>query len=101
MVKHIVLFRFDDHYSSNEKEDKTKLLTKALLDLKTKIDVIKNMEVNKKAPESQQTNYDLMLLTDFENFKDLDHYRIHPDHVKVVDLINSLNLKRAAIDYMV
>jgi hypothetical protein len=31
--------------------------------------------------------------------EDLKTYQVHPEHLKVVEYVKTLNLKRAAIDY--
>ena len=42
---------------------------------------------------------DICLISHFENMEDLDVYRVHPEHMKVVKLVGETTVSRAAVDY--
>ncbi|MBV5348649.1 Dabb family protein, partial [bacterium] len=44
-------------------------------------------------------SHDICLVSHFENVEQLDAYRIHPDHLKVAELIGQHVVERAAVDY--
>lgn len=99
MIRHIVLFKLEDDYSGQEKETiKTELKAK-LLELKDKIDELKALSVWFKAEKAVATNSDVMLDTSFDSLDALERYRVHPDHVKVVEHLKTLKLQRASIDF--
>ncbi|MFW5822566.1 MAG: Dabb family protein [Tangfeifania sp.] len=97
MINHIVLFKLKDYPN----EDKAKVIEelKALLEsLKEKIDEVKYLEVGTNY-ELEAKSYDIALISHFESPDDLDAYRVHPEHLKVVERIKETTLERAAVDY--
>jgi hypothetical protein len=46
-----------------------------------------------------ENSYDLSLNSLFDNLQDLEKYRVHPEHVKVVEKIKKLCSSAAKIDY--
>lgn len=97
MINHIVLFKLKDY----PKEDKAKIVEelKALLEgLKEKIDEVKYLEVGTNY-ELEAKSYDIALISHFESLEDLDVYRVHPEHLKVVERIKETTSERAAVDY--
>ncbi|MFB2554348.1 Dabb family protein [Herbiconiux liangxiaofengii] len=44
------------------------------------------------------TNWDVVLVADFETLADLDAYQVHPEHQAVVPRIKALVAQRAAVD---
>ncbi len=101
MLKHIVMWKLKDEAMGNSKCKNAKLMKEKLLSLKVKIHEIKSMEVGIKAEEAGNNGYDIILITEFNNFDDLNTYRIHPEHKKVVGFINEITTERAAIDYII
>lgn len=97
MINHVVLFKLKD-YPENEKVKVIAELKKMLEGLKNKISEIKYMEVGTNY-ELQAKSYDIALLSHFENVEDLDKYRVHPEHLKVVERIKETTIERAAVDY--
>ena len=97
MINHVVLFKLKDY----PKDEKVKVLAelKALLEgLKEKIEALKYIEVGTNY-DLDSKGYDIALLSHFESLEDLDKYRVHPEHLKVVARIGETTLERAAVDY--
>ena len=97
MINHVVLFKLKD-FPINEK---VKILTelKSLLEsLKDKISEVKYLEVGLNYETNAKSN-DIVLLSHFETFEDLDKYRVHPEHLKVVARFGEVTESRAAVDY--
>ena len=97
MINHIVLFKLKDF----PKDEKVKIIDelKSLLEgLKEKIEIIKYIEVGVNY-ELNAKSYDISLLSHFETLEDLDKYRIHPEHLKVVARIMETTVERAAVDF--
>lgn len=97
MINHVVLFKFKA-YSPAEKQEKLNHLKTALLGLKGKIEQLQQIEVGLNY-ELNSKSYDLCLLSHFENETDLDIYRVHPEHLKVLELVKEYTDLRAAVDY--
>ena len=97
MINHVVLFKLKE-YSPEEKSKVIAELKTLLEGLKDKIEVVKFIEVGMNY-ELQAKSYDLVLLSHFETLEDLDEYRVHPEHLKVVKRIGEITVSRAAVDY--
>ncbi|MBN1822179.1 MAG: Dabb family protein [Prolixibacteraceae bacterium] len=97
MVNHVVLFKLKA-CPEKEKEAIRKELENLLLGLKDKIDVIRHLEVGLNY-KSETKSYDIALISHFDSIEDLDKYRVHPEHLKVVGRIKETTSGRAAIDY--
>ena len=44
-------------------------------------------------------SFDIALTVTFDNLEDLDAYRVHPEHKKVVEYIKEVTTERVAVDY--
>ncbi|MEN8117144.1 MAG: Dabb family protein [Bacteroidota bacterium] len=97
MINHVVLFKLKE-YPAEEKIEILAELKESLLGLKDKIAKIKYLEVGVNH-ELETSGYDIVLLSHFETMEDLDTYRVHPDHKKVVERIMETTVSRAAADY--
>jgi predicted naringenin-chalcone synthase len=92
------MWKLHDSYSVEEKENLKREFRSKLLDLKGKIDVLQSIEVYLNTYEEKETNFDIFLDTSFKSMEDLKAYSVHPEHVKVVEFVNSLKLNRACVD---
>jgi hypothetical protein len=97
MINHIVLFKLKD-YPKEEKVQIVQELKSLLEGLKAKIDAVKHIEVGTNY-ELDAKSYDIALISHFESLEDLDVYRLHPEHLKVVERIKETTSERAAVDY--
>jgi len=97
MLNHVVLFKFKA-YPSDEKQEKLNQLKAALLGLKEKIAELKYIEVGTNY-ELDAKSFDLCLITHFENTADLKTYAVHPEHLKVLELVKEFTENRAAVDF--
>jgi len=94
MVVHIVMFTFKEE---NKARNIAKVQDK-LEQLEEKIDVLKSMEVGINFNESERA-MDLSLYSTFESEDDLKAYAIHPEHLKVVELIKEVTVESKVVDY--
>jgi hypothetical protein len=97
MINHVVLFKLKD-YSAEQKSEVLTELKGMLLGLKNKIDVLKFIEVGENY-ELNSKSYDLALLSHFDSVEDLNVYRVHPEHLKVLARIGETTIERAAVDF--
>jgi len=98
MINHVVLFKLKKYNSESEKQDVIGSIEDALLDLSDKISELKYIEVGVNY-ELASKSYDICLITHFETVDELDAYRVHPDHLKVGELIQQHVVERAAVDF--
>lgn len=99
MLKHIVMFKMKETETSTGKIDNTKKLKRDIETLKDKIDVIEHIEAGLNISESKNA-YDLILYSEFRNEDDLNTYREHPEHKKVLEFIKDVVEDIAAGDYL-
>lgn len=97
MINHVVLFKLKDFPVEKKKEIIAEL--KSLLGgLKDKISELKYIEVGTNY-ELNAKSFDIALITHFDSLEDLDKYRVHPEHQKVVARVVETTAERAAVDY--
>ncbi|MBT3383828.1 MAG: Dabb family protein [Prolixibacteraceae bacterium] len=98
MINHVVLFKLNEYPI----EEKAKIIIelKSLLEgLKDKIGEVKYIEVGTNH-ELKTNGFDIVLISHFETHEDLNKYRVHPEHLKVVKRIGETTISRAAVDYL-
>lgn len=97
MINHVVLFKLND-YPAEEKSAILSELKSLLEGLKDKINEVKHIEVGLNY-EVEAKSFDICLISHFETMEDLDIYRVHPEHQKVVKRFGEVTDSRAAVDY--
>ncbi len=101
MIRHIVMFRFKEEADGKSCEENV-LATKAMLDaLPEKIPQILRSETFINAEGANPENAHLILISEFESFKTLEEYLVHPDHKAVGAFMRPLRESRAGIDLIV
>ncbi len=94
MIVHIVMFKFKDESKESNIQEVVKRLN-ALLEL---IPELKSMEVGVNFTDSERA-FDLSLYSTFDTKEELQAYAVHPEHLKVVELIKSVTLESKVVDY--
>ena len=97
MINHVVLFKLKD-YPAEKKQKIVSELKEMLLSLKEKINELKYLEVGENY-DLDAKSYDVALISHFESLEDLDSYRVHPEHQKVVKYVGEVTEERAAVDF--
>jgi len=95
MIVHIVMFKFKDENKQKNILEVTSRLN-ALLEL---IPSLKSMEVGVDFSETERA-FDLSIYSTFESKDGLKEYAVHPEHLKVVELIKSVTLEAKVVDYI-
>jgi hypothetical protein len=89
------MINFQERQNLEKTSEKTKVMLK---NLEKSIDSLVNMEVGINFSD-RTTAYDLVLIADFNNEDDLNSYRVHPEHVNVLDFLKINADKTAVVDY--
>lgn len=97
MISHVVLFKLKS-FSAEEKKEKLVEFKKRLLELEDIIEEIKYTEVGTNH-ELEGKSFDLCLITHFSSINDLEAYKIHPEHLKLVEFANQIIDERTFVDY--
>ena len=95
MIRHIVLFKFKDAISPEERRAFIARLKK----LPQQIAEIKEFEVGEDITRAARS-YDLALVATYEDEEALQRYAEHPDHLPVVELSRQLCQHIVAVDYV-
>lgn len=98
MVKHIVLFKLKESALGNDKNQNAIMIKEKLERLPSKIDVIREYEVGINFVDSDRA-LDVSLISGFGTKKDLEKYRVHPDHIEVVTFIKDVTENSVVVDY--
>ena len=98
MINHVVLLKLKEFENEDLKAVVRSKIKKALLALKDQIPEIKYLEVGKNY-ELNSASYDLCLITHFESLDSMEVYRVHPEHLKVIELIKANTVDKAAVDF--
>jgi hypothetical protein len=89
------MFKFrDENKEANIDEVKKRL--NALVSL---IPTLKSMEVGINFTESERA-FDLSLYSTFDSKEALQEYALHPEHLKVVNLIKEVTIESKVVDYI-
>jgi len=98
MVKHIVMLKLKEYDNSPQKLENALKLKKAIEDLKIYIDELKFIEVGLNFNEKPSA-FDLVLTATFQSVSDLEIYRNHPEHKKVLVFLRTVTEQSAVVDY--
>ena len=97
MLKHIVMLKFKE-VAPVEFQNRLDKMEQMLNALNQTISSLENMEVGQNI-STKASAYDLVLTGDFKSEQALDEYRVHPEHVKVLDYIKMWVDKAKVVDY--
>jgi len=92
------MLRLKDYDNKTQKLENALKLKKAIEDLKVHIDRLKFMEVGLNFNEKPAA-YDLVLTSTFEAESDLEFYRLHPEHKKLMVFLKTVTSESAVVDY--
>ena len=99
MVRHIVMIKLKEIPAAFERQNAINQIKAGLEALPNKIDVIKAYEVGVNINPNPLA-YEIVLISEFENFNDLNIYREHPEHIKVLELIGKYKDNSVFNDYI-
>ena len=94
MIKHVVLWKFKPQ---NKDETITKVQDE-LTELAKIIPQVLHLETGKNIFSGE---FDLVLLSEFQNEKDLNIYQNPPKHQQIKNFLSTVCEKRACIDYTI
>lgn len=93
MITHVVMFKLENR--APEKVAETKAI---LLAMQGQIPQLRYLEVGMDELHSERS-YELVLISRFDSWEDLNAYRVHPVHQKVLAHINAVAAATVAVDY--
>ncbi|MFJ5763920.1 Dabb family protein [Lysinibacillus sp. NPDC093210] len=97
MIRHIVMWNHKDEFNEEQKAHNAQIVKTELESLTDKINGIISLNVITNPLAS--SNRQVLLISLFESEEHLQQYQIHPDHVRVSQLVGSLMKDRICIDF--
>ena len=99
MLKHIVMLKLKEFDPETKQQHLEKLKTD-IEGLTGRVPELKFMEVGLNI-NTKASAFDLVLTSHFDSEDDLDVYRVHPEHKKVLDFLYAVTEKTAVVDYLI
>lgn len=93
MIKHIVMFKLKP-----EKKTEIPEFKRRLDDLGDTIKEIRLFETGKNFSSSPAA-YDLVLVSEFDTKEDLEKYKVHPEHKKLIEYFIPIKESSVVVDY--
>lgn len=97
MVRHIVLWNFNEGMSHQEKVEAGEKMKSLLEPIKEKVDGA--VEIQVVVNQLESSNRDVALISTFETVEALQAYQVHPDHVAAGGYVRSVTCNRSCMDY--
>lgn len=97
MVKHIVLWNFNEGMTTEEKRAAGEKMKSLLEPIKEKVPGALDIQVVIQKLDS--SNRDVALISTFETEEALQTYQTHPDHVAAGGYVRSVTCNRSCMDY--
>ena len=99
MIKHICMFKMKEMANGKSGYENALDMAARLDGFEQKIESLKKIEVKVNSKEAPDSNYELVLICDFEDIEGLNAYQVHPEHVAFGKVLSELRELRACIDY--
>lgn len=98
MLRHIVMFKLKDEALGRPKAENAARIKRELEALKGRIPEIRSIEVGVNC-NHVAGEWDVVLVSDFDDLESMKRYQAHPDHVKAGEFIGQVRSDRAFADY--
>ena len=97
MIRHVVMWKFKETAEGKSKLENMEAVRERLFALLPVIPEIRRMEIGFDVKHTD-ASMDLMLLTEFDTLDTLQTYAVHPEHLKVADLVRKVTDCRVVLD---
>lgn len=97
MVRHIVLWNFNDGMTEEEMRAAGAKMKSLLEPIKEKVPGA--LEIQVVVNQLESSNRDVALISTFETVDALNTYQTHPDHVSAGSYVRSVTCNRSCMDY--
>ena len=99
MIRHIVMFQFKEEADGRTKEENLLIAKSMLESLVGVVPTLKNLYVALNHQDADRANYDLVLVSEYEDMEGLNAYQVHEEHKRVSAFIGKVRETRACIDF--
>lgn len=94
MIRHIVFFKFKDSI----RDDEVRKLEDGLGALPARIPEIRQYEMGRDITGSER-EFDFALVSSFDDIDSLHRYRVHPEHQKILKLVDEICSSVNSVDF--
>jgi hypothetical protein len=94
------MWKLKDFAEGAGKKENALKIKASLEGLKSKIKEVKYLEVGISTNDAADV-YDMVLISEFKDLRDLESYQKHPEHVKAAEFIGKVRLERKVVDYLI
>jgi hypothetical protein len=99
LLRHVVSWKLAAEDNATKAAD-AETITTALASLPAVIREIRSLTVGSNVAYPE-TNWDLVLIADYDDQDGLEAYQVHPDHVAVAQIIRPLVSLKSSVDFLV
>lgn len=99
MIRHIVMFKFLDKAEGRSKQENLDITRDMLEKLQGVVPTLRASEVHYNHKDAAESNYDLILISDFDDLEGLNEYIVHPDHKAVGQFMKNVRESRTCVDF--
>lgn len=93
------MFNFLPEAEGRTKKENAVIAAEMLKNLQGKIPSLINSEVRLNGDLADQNNYDLVLISEYEDWNGLHEYIVHPLHKEVGAFMKKVRESRSCVDY--
>ena len=100
MIKHICMFKMKETANGKSGYENALAMAENLKDFDKKVESLKKFEVKVNSKDAPDSNYELVLICDFDDIEGLNAYQVHPEHVAVANgKVRPFTKTRLCLDY--
>ncbi len=99
MIRHIVMFKFMEEAEGRSKQENVAIARGMLEKLRDTVPSLRASELHENHPQAAESNYDLILIADFDDMEGLQSYIVHPDHKAVGQFMRGVRESRTCVDF--
>jgi hypothetical protein len=100
MVMHVVMWKLKDRAEGKERAENAHRMKEVLESLALSIPCIRNLVVGTQ-DQPDPNAWDVFLMAQFDNRRDLEIYQNHPEHVRVRSWIQTIREERSVVDAVI
>lgn len=99
MIRHIVMYKYKTEAEGRTKDENLAIARKLADDMAREIPELKYFQCGIGSKQQVDSNYDVTLICDIENFDALAAYKLNPAHKAFGSHCHAVSEARAAIDF--
>jgi hypothetical protein len=100
MIRHVIMLKLHEFADGCDKQTNAVRVKELMEAMSGNVDGLLSLEVGiNQLPDKQA--FDIVLITALENWEALEAYRVHPLHLKVVELLKKVRSERVVVDFEV